>query len=84
MRNIGYIWGKQAKKMNEKEIQSFSLSRLLEYHELRPGDLYYDGCLIASRVDSHCDIRSDLFRYPIRINALALVFCSGDFYKLNP
>lgn len=83
MRNIGYIWGKQAKKMNEKEIQSFSLSRLLEYHELRPGDLYYDGCLIASRVDSHCDIRSDLFRYPIRINALALVFCSKGSITLT-
>lgn len=35
--------------MDKKEIQSFSLSRLLEDHELRPGDLYYDGCLIASR-----------------------------------
>lgn len=69
--------------MNEKEIQSFSLSRLLEYHELRPGDLYYDGCLIASRVDSHCDIRSDLFRYPIRINALALVFCSKGSITLT-
>lgn len=83
MHNIGYIWGKQTKKMNEKEIQSFSLSRLLEYHELRPDDLYYDGCLIASRVDSHCDIRSDLFRYPIRINALALVFCSKGSITLT-
>lgn len=77
------IFGANKQKMNEKEIQSFSLSRLLEYHELRPGDLYYDGCLIASRVDSHCDIRSDLFRYPIRINALALVFCSKGSITLT-
>lgn len=80
---MGYIWDKQTKKMDKKEIQSFSLSRLLEDHELRPGDLYYDGCLIASRVDSHCDIRSDLFRYPIRINALALVFCSKGSITLT-
>ena len=62
--------------MDKKEIQSFSLSRLLEDHELRPGDLYYDGCLIASRVDSQCDIHTDLFSYPVRMDAIALVFCS--------
>ena len=36
--------------MNEKEIQSFSLETLLTVNEPRPEDLYFDGCLIASRV----------------------------------
>lgn len=69
--------------MDKKEIQSFSLSRLLEDHELRPGDLYYDGCLIASRVDSQCDIHTDLFSYPVRMDAIALVFCSKGSITLT-
>lgn len=69
--------------MDKKEIQSFSLSGLLEDHELRPGDLYYDGCLIASRVDSQCDIHTDLFSYPVRMDAIALVFCSKGSITLT-
>lgn len=38
--------------MNEKEIRSFSLESLLEMCGRRPGDFYYDGCLITSRVNT--------------------------------
>lgn len=69
--------------MNEREIQRFSLATLLDIHPPRPGDLYYDGCLIASRLDSENDIHSDLFRFPIRINAIALVFCSKGSITLT-
>ena len=35
--------------MNEKDIQSFSLATLIDVCGRRPGDICYDGCLIASR-----------------------------------
>ena len=50
--------------MNEKNIRSFSLATLLEANTLRPGDLYYDGCVIASRVDVTDEFNIGLFRYP--------------------
>ena len=62
--------------MNETNIPSFSLTTLLEANALRPGDLYYDGCVIASRVDVTDEFNIDLFRYPTRLNAFAIVFCS--------
>ena len=42
----------------------------------RPEDLYYDGCLIASRVNVKDEFNIDLFRYPTRLNAFAIIFCS--------
>ena len=62
--------------MNEKEIQSFSLETLLTVNEPRPEDLYFDGCLIASRVKIMDTVNIDLFRYPTRLNAFAILFCS--------
>ena len=62
--------------MNETNIPSFSLATLLEANALRPGDLYYDGCVIASRVNVTDEFNIDLFRYPTRLNAFAIVFCS--------
>lgn len=62
--------------MNEKEIQSFSLATLIDIAGLRPGDLYYNGCLIASRYNVSDEFNIDLFRYPTRLNAFAIVFCS--------
>jgi NAD+ synthase (glutamine-hydrolysing) len=62
--------------MNEKEIQSFSLATLLDICGRRPEDLYYDGCLIASRVNVKDEFNIDLFRYPTRLNAFAIIFCS--------
>ena len=50
--------------MNKKEIQSFSLATLLDICGRRPEDLYYDGCLIASRVNVKDEFNIDLFRYP--------------------
>ena len=63
-------------KMNKKEIQSFSLATLLDICGRRPEDLYYDGCLIASRVNVKDEFNIDLFRYPTRLNAFAIIFCS--------
>jgi NAD+ synthase (glutamine-hydrolysing) len=62
--------------MNKKEIQSFSLATLLDICGRRPEDLYYDGCLIASRVNVKDEFNIDLFRYPTRLNAFAIIFCS--------
>ena len=62
--------------MNEKEIQSFSLETLLTVNEPRPEDLYFDGCLIASRVKIMNTVNIDLFRYPTRLDAFAILFCS--------
>lgn len=62
--------------MNETEIQSFSLATLLDRCGRREEDLYYEGCLIASRVDMEDERSIDLFRYPTRLNAIAIIFCS--------
>lgn len=62
--------------MNEKEIQSVSLDTLLQVNDRRPEDLYFNGCLIASRVNVTDRINLDLFRYPTRLNAFVIVFCS--------
>lgn len=62
--------------MNETEIQSHSLSTLLDRLGRREEDFYYDGCLIASRVDLEDERSIDLFRYPTRLNAIAIIFCS--------
>ena len=62
--------------MNEKEIRSFSLETLLNVNEPRPEDLYFDGCLIASRVKIMDTVNIDLFRYPTRLDAFAILFCS--------
>ena len=62
--------------MNEKEIRSFSLETLLNVNEPRPEDLYFDGCLIASRVNIMDTVNIDLFRYPTRLDAFAILFCS--------
>lgn len=68
--------------MNEKEIRSFSLESLLEMCGRRPGDFYYDGCLITSRVNTGDEVPMDLFRYPVRIDAFAVVFCSKGSISL--
>ena len=62
--------------MNGKEIRSFSLSQLLKVCGQRPEDLFYDGCLIASDLNVNHEIGRDLFLYPVRINAYAIVICS--------
>lgn len=62
--------------MNETGIPSFSLSTLLDRCGRRKEDLYYDGCLIASREDIEDERSIDLFRYPTRLNAIAIIFCS--------
>ena len=60
--------------MNDKGIRSFSLGALLDVCGRRPEDFYYDGCLISSHVDPEDEVPMDLFRFPVRIAALALVF----------
>ena len=53
--------------MNEKDIQSFSLATLIDVCGRRPGDICYDGCLIASRVNVQDEIDIDLFLSLIHI-----------------
>lgn len=62
--------------MDEKKIRNFSLATLLNVNEPRPEDLYFDGCLIASRVNVMNTVHIDLFRYPARLDAFAILFCS--------
>ena len=62
--------------MNEKEIRSFSLETLLNVNKPRLEDLYFDGCLIASLVNIMDTVNIDLFRYPTRLDAFAILFCS--------
>lgn len=62
--------------MNEKDIQSFSLAKLIEVCGRREEDLYFDGCLLTNRVAMENEAAVDLFRYPTRINAFAIAFCS--------
>ena len=65
--------------MNEKEIQSFSLETLLTANEPRPKTPYFDGCLIASRVKIMDTVNIDLFRYPTRLDAFAILFLFRRF-----
>lgn len=69
--------------MNPKIIQSFSLAKLLETYGHRPDDLLLDGCIIASRVRVKDNVSNDLFRYPTRLNAFAVVFCSQGTITLT-
>jgi len=62
--------------MDEKSIRSFSLATLLKINPLQEGDLCYDGCVIANRVLSKEEKTVDLFRYPSRIDAFGIAFCS--------
>lgn len=62
--------------MNEKDIQSVSLTALLDIHDRRPDDLYFNGCLITSRVNVTNELNLDLFRYPTRLDAFVIAFCS--------
>lgn len=69
--------------MNDKGIRSFSLGALLDVCGRRPEDFYYDGCLISSHVDPEDEVPMDLFRFPVRIDAFALVFCSKGSITLQ-
>ena len=69
--------------MNKKEIQSLSLSQLIDECGVRKEDLYYEGCLIASRVNFGSDIRPELFRYPVRIDVYAIGVCSKGSMLIN-
>ncbi len=62
--------------MDKKEIKNFSLSQLIDICGLRPEDLYHEGCLIASKVNMADEIDLNMFRYPMRMNAYAIAFCS--------
>ena len=67
--------------MQNNEIGSFSVSKLIEVCGLRAEDMYFEGCLIASRLDM--DIANNLFRYPVRMNAYAIAFCSKGTITLT-
>lgn len=61
--------------MNEKGIGCFSLSRLVEICGLHGDDMMLDGCLLMRHSDIRNDRASELFRSPIRIDALSMAFC---------
>ena len=69
--------------MQEKEIGAFSVAKLIEVCGLRKEDMYFEGCLIASRLDMENNIANNLFRYPVRMNAYAIAFCSKGSITLT-
>ena len=62
--------------MNEKEISSISLASLVAIYPPQPEDLYYDGCILGHREVLDTEEAMSLFRFPTRINAFGVVFCS--------
>lgn len=62
--------------MDEKEILSVSLASLMKIHPPQPNDLYYEGCILGRRELLNEDTPLELFRFPTRINAFGVVFCS--------
>ena len=69
--------------MQKKEIGTFSVAKLIEVCGLREEDMYFEGCLIASRLDLENNIANNLFRYPVRMNAYAIAFCSKGSITLT-
>lgn len=62
--------------MNEKDISSISLESLLRIHPLEEGDLHYEGCIMGYREVNKSKVAMELFRFPTRLNAFGIVFCS--------
>lgn len=62
--------------MNEKDISSISLASLLKIHPLEEGDLHYEGCIIGHREVNKSKMAMELFRFPTRLNAFGVLFCS--------
>lgn len=62
--------------MNEKEILNISLASLVEIYPPQASDLYYDGCILGRRETLENESVMKLFRFPTRINALGVLFCS--------
>lgn len=79
--------------MNEKEILSISLASLVEIYPPQASDLYYDGCILGRRETLENESAMKLFRFPTRINALGVLFCSKgsisissdlEYHVINP
>lgn len=62
--------------MNEKKILSVSLASLLKIYPPKAEDLYYDGCIFGYRRVPNAKTAMEQFRFPTRINAFGIVFCS--------
>lgn len=62
--------------MNEKDISSVSLDSLLKIHPPEAEDLHYKGCIVGLREVDGKNPGMELFRFPTRINAFGIVFCS--------
>lgn len=69
--------------MNEKEILSVSLASLLKMYPPQPDDLSFDGCILGHRKMLETETTMGLFRFPTRINAFGVVFCSEGSITIN-
>lgn len=69
--------------MNEKEILSISLASLVEIYPPQASDLYYDGCILGRRETLENESAMKLFRFPTRINALGVLFCSKGSISIS-
>lgn len=69
--------------MNEKEILSISLASLVEIYPPQASDLYYDGCILGRRETLENESAMKLFRFPTRINAPGVLFCSKGSISIS-
>lgn len=69
--------------MNEKEILSISLASLVEIYPPQASDLYHDGCILGRRETLENESAMKLFRFPTRINALGVLFCSKGSISIS-
>lgn len=69
--------------MNEKEILSISMASLVEIYPPQASDLYYDGCILGRRETLENESAMKLFRFPTRINALGVLFCSKGSISIS-
>lgn len=69
--------------MNEKEILNISLASLVEIYPPQASDLYYDGCILGRRETLENESAMKLFRFPTRINALGVLFCSKGSISIS-
>lgn len=62
---------------------SISLASLVEIYPPQASDLYYDGCILGRRETLENESAMKLFRFPTRINALGVLFCSKGSISIS-
>ena len=59
------------------------MASLVEIYPPQASDLYYDGCILGRRETLENESAMKLFRFPTRINALGVLFCSKGSISIS-